>query len=115
MFSLFLSEVFQYFFRIDQRYHIFFLQINLNCYSFSVKFYYLKKQFFFFWRYLWSDTLKSVIMELLAACEHRDATGINFCYTPKRQVTLLYTFYEVIEYQEQYIINLHSFHFIGNY
>ena len=35
-------------FRIDQRYHIFFLQINLNCYSFSVKFYYLKKQFFFF-------------------------------------------------------------------
>ena len=35
-------------FRIDQRYHIFLLQINLNCYSFSVKFYYLKKQFFFF-------------------------------------------------------------------
>ena len=34
-------------FRIDQRYHIFLLQINLNCYSFSVKFYYLKKQFFF--------------------------------------------------------------------
>ena len=54
-------------------------------------------------------------MELLAACEHRDATGINFCYTPKRQVTLLYTFYEVIEYQEQYIINLLSFHFIGIY
>ena len=54
-------------------------------------------------------------MELLAACEHRDATGINFCYTPKRHVTLLYNFYEVIEYQEQYIINLLSFHFIGNY
>ena len=44
-------------------------------------------------------------MELLAACEHRDATGINFCYTPKRHVTLLYNFYEVIEYLGQYIFN----------
>ena len=33
-------------------------------------------------RYLWSDTQKSVIMELLAACEKRDAGSINFCFTP---------------------------------
>ena len=33
-------------------------------------------------RYLWSDTQKSVIMELLAACYNRDAGSINFCFTP---------------------------------
>ena len=29
-----------------------------------------------------SDTQKSVIMELLAACDNRDAGSIYFCFTP---------------------------------
>ena len=29
-----------------------------------------------------SDTLKSVIMEYLSACDNRDAGSINFCFTP---------------------------------
>ena len=33
-------------------------------------------------RYFWSDTQKSVIMELLAACYNRYAGSINFYFTP---------------------------------
>ena len=44
-------------------------------------------------RYLWSDTQKSVIMELLAACEIRYAVSIKFLFHSIRGKSHFFLFF----------------------